>query len=73
MQKWEYQSLNLSLRKGGVFQWEDNNLSRSDQGMSQKQRLDKMGRDGWELVQIVPSVSQGYTVAYAFFFKRSVA
>ena len=69
MQKWEYKSIKLTrdIRiLGGVKEW------------SPTINLDELGREGWELVAVVPASSEtgeiraGVTTAVTYFFKRPI-
>jgi len=65
MQKWEYQTVGMSRKRGWtkMTEWEP----RID--------LTKLGDDGWELISVVPIAddqgdSSGMTHQLFFYFKR---
>ena len=69
MQKWEYKSIKLTRdigTLGGVKEW------------SPAFNLNDLGKEGWELVAVVPAASEtgetraGVTTAVTYFFKRPI-
>ena len=77
MDQWEYQMLVVDMAKsmrGINHMWE----IRTPDGLSDWDRLQKMGRDGWELVGQVPIIGQfglaptAVTTQIVFTFKRKL-
>ncbi len=73
MQKWEYRVLLRGYDKKGDYIWGDKDTSSSEEC------LNEMGRDGWELVEVV-TVSRpgsdnwgGLTTGLHYIFKRPAA
>ena len=71
MDHWEYQMLVVDLEKsmhGINHMWE----MRASDGLTDWDRLQKMGRDGWELVSSTPIAYglHGVTMQVVFTFKR---
>jgi hypothetical protein len=75
MDQWNYNILVVDLAGAANMKpsitkmWE----VRGPDGLTDWDRLQNMGRDGWELVSILPIASgQGATVQVVFTFKRRV-
>ena len=64
MQKWEYKILKLN-RKMGEWLWVDTQTEES-----REDRLNILGKDGWELVSVSTFLMKGSTYAAYYFFKR---
>lgn len=72
MQKWEYQVLVRGFDRKDNFFWAD------DDKRNGQERLNAMGQEGWEFVQVVPisrtePYMAGLTTALHYIFKRPVA
>jgi uncharacterized protein DUF4177 len=70
MQKWEYTTLSNTVLDKLKWKWDDNGKTTKEQSVNS--RLDEMGRQGWELVNISTYQSNGYTSMYYFYFKRPI-
>ncbi|HKY55735.1 MAG TPA: DUF4177 domain-containing protein [Anaerolineales bacterium] len=68
MQKWEYKRVILDYHNLEEWMWSD--TGKSIEQEPQEERLNELGRYGWELVSMSSFVSDGQTTGYAFYFKR---
>ena len=52
--------------------WQHLALTQDDDGLGDGlgQQINKLGRDGWELVNVVPLTKDGTTVKTRYYFKR---
>lgn len=70
MQKWEYRVLVRHYESSGKTDWADKDKRKGEE------RLNAMGQEGWELVQVVPihhaesSAWSGLTTHLQYIFKR---
>src|SRR5215217_3409782 len=76
MDQWNYNVLVVDIATGGFnISPGQANISRmwevrGPDGLTNWDRLQQMGRDGWELVSCFPMVSGGVTVQVVWAFKR---
>lgn len=75
MDQWNYNVLVVDISTGGFISPGQANIStmwatRGPDGMTNWDRLQQMGRDGWELVSCFPMQSGGTTVQVVWTFKR---
>lgn len=73
MQKWEYRVLTRGFDKNDDYVWSDKDKSTGEE------RLNRMGQEGWELVEVV-TVSRsgssswaGLSTSLHYIFKRPAA
>lgn len=71
MQKWEYQILQLIYDdEGNDFTWKDTREETAKHKRSE--RLNELGQDGWELVNVQNIQVAGTTRAIDYFLKRPI-
>lgn len=74
MQKWEYIELMLQLNSNNVWVWGNTEVSAKE--VSTEQRLNEMGREGWELVSSYTQSSLAGTASqtkyFYYIFKRPI-
>ena len=66
MQKWEYMTLQLAMNEKENLVWLD--AQEDDRNVSS--RLNELGSEGWELVNVDTNSFSGVTVRTVFYLKR---